>query len=83
MHRTLSLDYGVVLSGEITMKLDGGDETIIRTGDYLLQRGTMHQWYNHTKAPCRILFVMVGSEKVVTEDGKELDAYFPPPPKKT
>lgn len=37
MHRTLSLDYGVVLSGEITMKLDGGDETIIKAGDYVLR----------------------------------------------
>ena len=82
MHRTLSMDYGVVLSGEITMKLEGGDETIIKAGDYLLQRGTMHRWYNHSKEPCRILVVMVGSEKVETEDGKELDAYFPPPPKK-
>ena len=82
MHRTLSLDYAVVLSGEITMKLDGGDETIIKSGDYILQQGTMHQWYNHTKEPCRILVVLVGSEKVVTEDGKELEAYFPPPAKK-
>ena len=82
MHRTLSLDYGVVLYGEITMKLDSGDETIIRAGDYILQRGTMHRWYNHTKVPCRMLVVMVGSEKVVTDDGKELDEYFPPPPKK-
>ena len=82
MHRTLSMDYGVVLSGEITMKLEGGDETIIKAGDYLLQRGTMHRWYNHSKEPCRILVVMVGSEKVVTDDGTELDAYFPPPPKK-
>lgn len=40
------------------MKLDGGDETIIKAGDYLLQRGTMHQWYNHTKEPCRILVVV-------------------------
>lgn len=82
MHRTLSMDYGVVLSGEITMKLEGGDKTIIKAGDYLLQRGTMHQWYNHSKEPCRILVVMVGSDKVVLNDGTELDAYFQPPPKK-
>ena len=42
----------------------------------------MHLWYNHTKEPCRILVVMLGSEKVVTENGKQLDAYFPPLPKK-
>ena len=82
MHRTTSVDYCAVLSGEITMKLDGGEKTIIKAGDYLLQRGTMHQFFNHTTEPCRILVVMVGSEKVVTMDGQELDAYFPPPPKK-
>lgn len=82
MHRTLSLDYAVVLSGEITMKLDGGDGTIIKAGDYILQRGTMHRWYNHTKESYRMLVVMVGSEKVVTKEGKELDEYFPPAPKK-
>ena len=62
------------------MKLDGGEEVAARAGDFIVQRGGMHMWRNHTQEPCRILCVLVGSEKVVTEEGKELDGYFPPRP---
>ena len=74
MHRTLSLDYAVVLAGEIVLQLDGGEETVVKTGELMIQRGTKHEWINRSDSPCRILFIMVGSEKVVLEDGKELDA---------
>ena len=80
MHRTVSLDYACVLSGEITMKLDGGEETVVKAGEFILQRGGMHQYYNHTQETCRILCVLLGSEKVVTEEGKELDVSFPKRP---
>ncbi len=80
MHRTVSLDYACILSGEITMILDGGEEKVAEAGDVIVQRGAMHAWKNHTQEPCRILFVMVGSEKVKTEDGRELDAFFPERP---
>lgn len=42
MHRTVSLDYGCVLFGEITMKLDGGAETVVKAGEFIVQRGAMH-----------------------------------------
>ena len=80
MHRTVSLDYACVLSGEITMKLDSGEETIIRTGEFIVQRGGMHSWFNHTQQPTRILCVLLGSEKIVTEDGRTLDEFFPKRP---
>lgn len=74
MHRTLSLDYAVVLSGEIVCVLDGGEEKTIAQGEVIIQRGTNHQWINRSKTEvARILFVMVGAEKVVIEDGKELE----------
>lgn len=62
------------------MILDGGEEKVVRTGDIIVQRGAMHAWKNHTQEPCRMLVVMLGSEKVKTEDGKELDAFFPKRP---
>jgi len=62
------------------MILDGGEEKVAKAGDVIVQRGTMHSWKNHTQEPCRILVVMVGSEKVKTEDGKEFDAFFPKRP---
>ncbi|KAJ7015844.1 hypothetical protein C8F04DRAFT_1021641 [Mycena alexandri] len=74
MHRTLSIDYAVVLSGEIVLSLDGGEEKTIKTGEFLVQRGVNHAWHNHTQEPCRMLAVMVGAEKVVLSDGKVLEA---------
>ncbi|KAJ7706741.1 hypothetical protein B0H17DRAFT_1034374 [Mycena rosella] len=73
MHRTLSVDYAVVLSGEIVFSLDGGEEKTLKTGDFLVQRGANHAMHNRTQAPCRIMVVMVGAEKVVLEDGKALE----------
>lgn len=73
MHRTLSVDYACVLSGEITLVLDSGEETVLKPGDCLVQRGVNHQWVNRTSEFCRVLFVMVGAEKVVTEDGTVLE----------
>ena len=74
MHRTLSIDYAVVLSGEIVLSLDGGEEKTVKTGEFMVQRGANHAWHNRTQEPCRILVVMVGTEKIVLADGKALEA---------
>ncbi|KAJ6526217.1 hypothetical protein DFH09DRAFT_1187774 [Mycena vulgaris] len=74
MHRTLSVDYAVVLSGEIVLSLDGGEEKTVKTGEFMVQRGANHAWHNRTQQPCRILVVMVGAEKIVLADGKALEA---------
>ncbi|KAI7783092.1 hypothetical protein LA080_012545 [Diaporthe eres] len=74
MHRTLSLDYAVVLSGDIVCVLDGGEEKTIAQGEFIVQRGTNHQWVNRSETEvARILFVMVGADKVVLEDGRGLE----------
>ncbi len=57
-HRTRSLDYATVLSGEIDMELDD-DVVHLRAGDVLVQRGTIHNWVNRGKAPCVIAFVLI------------------------
>ena len=49
MHRTQSLDYGVVLEGEVEMQLDSGESRILKRGDVAVQRGTNHAWKNVTK----------------------------------
>ena len=59
MHRTESIDYGVVLEGEITLVLDDGSATTIGPGELVVQRGTDHAWENRSDAPTRILFVLV------------------------
>jgi quercetin dioxygenase-like cupin family protein len=58
MHKTNTLDYAVVLSGEIYAVMDE-DEVLLNAGDCLIQRGTNHAWSNRTDQPCRIAFVLV------------------------
>jgi quercetin dioxygenase-like cupin family protein len=71
-HRTDSIDYAVVMSGEIEMDLDG---TMVRLkqGDVLVQRGTIHNWINNGKEPCVIAFALIDA-KPVTAGGKVLNA---------
>lgn len=58
MHRTETIDYGIVLQGEITLILDIG-ETVARAGDIVIQRGTNHGWANRGSEPCRIAFILI------------------------
>ena len=61
MHRTHTVDYAIVLSGEIWAVMDVG-ETLMRTGDCLIQRGTNHSWSNRSDAPCLVAFILVGAQ---------------------
>ena len=58
MHRTETLDYAIILEGEMTLILDDS-ETVVRAGDIVIQRGTNHGWANRGKQKCRAIFVMV------------------------
>ncbi|MGB9383320.1 MAG: cupin domain-containing protein, partial [Pseudolabrys sp.] len=66
-HRTDSIDYAVVMSGEIDMELDVG-KVHLKAGDVLVQRGTIHNWVNTGSEPCVIAFTLV-SAKSVTAGG--------------
>lgn len=58
MHRTESVDYGIVIDGEMTLVLDDS-EVLLRPGSVVVQRGTNHAWANRSGRPCRMLFVLV------------------------
>jgi uncharacterized cupin superfamily protein len=58
MHRTETIDYGIVLDGEIVLIMDEG-ETTVRAGDIVIQRGTNHGWANRSNRPCRVCFVLI------------------------
>jgi mannose-6-phosphate isomerase-like protein (cupin superfamily) len=58
MHRTETVDYGIVLQGEIVLIMDEG-ETTVRAGDIVIQRGTNHGWANRTDQNCRIAFILI------------------------
>jgi quercetin dioxygenase-like cupin family protein len=62
-HRTESIDYAVVMAGEIDMAVDGG-EVHLRQGDVLVQRGTVHNWINRGDRPCVIAFVLTAAAPV-------------------
>jgi quercetin dioxygenase-like cupin family protein len=76
MHRTVSLDYGAVIEGEVELVLDSGEKRTMKRGDVAIQRGTMHQWVNHSNTEwTRMLFVLQDSKplKVAGETfGEEL-----------
>ena len=62
-HRTDSIDYAVVMSGEIDMELD--DSVVhLKAGDVLVQRGTIHNWINRGSRPCVIAFVLIDAKPV-------------------
>ena len=72
-HRTNSIDYAVVLSGQIDMELD--DETVhLQAGDVLVQRGTVHNWINRYDKPCVIAFVLIAARPVASKGGS-LEAF--------
>ncbi len=61
MHRTESVDYGVVIEGELTLVLDDS-EVLLKPGSVVVQRGTNHAWANRSGQPCRMLFVLVDGQ---------------------
>ena len=61
MHRTESVDYGIVIEGELTLVLDDS-EVQLKQGSAVVQRGTNHAWANRSGKPCRMLFVLVDGQ---------------------
>jgi quercetin dioxygenase-like cupin family protein len=74
IHRTDSLDYAVIMKGEIDMELETGDITHLKAGDVIVQRGTVHNWVNRGPEPCVIAFVLIAA-KPVEAGGKVLKAF--------
>jgi quercetin dioxygenase-like cupin family protein len=59
MHRTNSIDYGIILKGEIELELEDGAKRTVREGGIIIQRGTNHLWRNVTNEPTRIAFILI------------------------
>jgi mannose-6-phosphate isomerase-like protein (cupin superfamily) len=73
MHRTDSIDYLVVMEGEIDMELDDGVEVHLKRGDVMVQRGTIHNWVNRGTEPCTLAVILIHA-KPVEAGGKVLNA---------
>lgn len=61
LHRTDTLDYGIVLAGEVHLVLERG-EAMLRTGDIVIQRGTMHAWHNRSAHAARMVFINMSGQ---------------------
>ena len=64
MHRSDTVDLIIILSGEVWAVMGNGDETLLKPGDTLVQRGTVHTWRNRGSEPCVMAAVLVGTEPV-------------------
>ncbi|VVP36419.1 hypothetical protein PS838_04613 [Pseudomonas fluorescens] len=60
MHTTATIDYGIILDGELWLELDNGQSRLVRAGDVVIQNGTRHAWRNKSERIARALFVMIG-----------------------
>ncbi|KAF5554286.1 cupin domain-containing protein [Fusarium napiforme] len=71
MHRTLSIDYGVVIEGEMELVLDSGENRVMKRGDVAVQRGTKHQWVNTDEEKwARMVFVLQESKQLAVKGVK-------------
>lgn len=76
MHRTNSIDYGIVLEGEIELELEDGHKRTVGKHGVIIQRGTNHLWRNATDKPCRIAFILIEAP-AYRHDGVPLDEAKP------
>jgi mannose-6-phosphate isomerase-like protein (cupin superfamily) len=63
MHTTDTVDYGIVLEGEVWLELDDGKEVHLRPHDVVIQNGTRHAWRNKSNKPVKMAFVLVGAKR--------------------
>ena len=59
LHRTITLDYGILISGSLTLILENNERTVLRPGDIVVQRGTLHAWENEGTEWARMYFVLL------------------------
>jgi quercetin dioxygenase-like cupin family protein len=76
MHRTETLDYAILLSGECDLELDDGKTVHLTQGDVVVQRGTMHAWVNNGSQLCVFAFVLIDA-KPAEAGGKDLLTHYP------
>ena len=61
MHRTPSVDYAIVMDGELEMLVDDGVSVTVKKGDVIVQQGTNHAWINRSGSPARVAFILIGA----------------------
>src|SRR5262249_40951148 len=64
MHTTDSVDFDVVIFGEVVLELDDGAEVVLKAGDVVMKNGTRHAWHNRSSERCVIAFSLVGADRL-------------------
>ena len=64
MHASDTVDWDLVISGEVWLELDDGKEVLLRAGDCVIQNGTRHAWHNRSSEPCVLAVAIVGARRV-------------------
>jgi mannose-6-phosphate isomerase-like protein (cupin superfamily) len=67
MHTTDTIDYDLVISGDVTLELDDGETVQLRAGDAVVQNGTRHAWRNNGSEPCVIAAILIGADRHTTD----------------
>jgi mannose-6-phosphate isomerase-like protein (cupin superfamily) len=66
MHTTDTIDFDIVISGEVWLELDDGAEVELRAGDSVIQNGTRHAWHNRSSQPCTVAIAIIGAARTPT-----------------
>ena len=61
MHTTDTVDFDIIISGEVYLELDNGAEVLLKSGDSVIQNGTRHAWHNRSTQPCLIAVTLLGA----------------------
>lgn len=80
MHRTTSVDFVILLQGELELIMEDGEVRSLKPGDLVVQRATMHAWRNPSSVKWARMVAVMSESKPVVAGGETLAAYFPPPP---
>jgi quercetin dioxygenase-like cupin family protein len=77
MHRSNSIDYGIVMSGQIELELDNGETKLLGPGDIVVQRGTIHLWRNPSETEtCRMIWILIEAAPYM-QDGVPMEEVHP------
>jgi mannose-6-phosphate isomerase-like protein (cupin superfamily) len=68
MHKTKTIDYDIILSGELWMEMDDGVEVRLKPGDCVIQNGTRHAWCNRSADNCTMLTMCIGANRIMNDE---------------
>ena len=72
VHSSDTIDYALIISGELCMQMEDGNEVTLRQGDCVVPTGVRHTWRNRSTEPCRVAFIIIGAERTSDPEAETL-----------